>query len=622
MVFISTAKSKMKRVKIFTMRRNCMSFIKLTLIVVITVGITIYLLKTLDLINNLDRHGAFHKIRSAYLTKGSFFDEPRNVRGQKIDWHDYEYIKYEQNRDGVGEHGKPANLEPGQDELQDKLFKVNGFNALLSDQISVNRSVADIRHPECKNKKYLAELPTVSVVFPFYNEHWSTLLRSVYSVLNRSPPELIAEIILVDDCSTKDFLKGPLDRYVKKYLPKVQVIHLPERSGLITARLAGAKIATADVLIFLDSHIETNINWLPPLLEPIAENYKVCVCPFIDVVSWSTFEYRAQDEGARGAFDWKFFYKRLPLLPEDKKNPTKPFASPVMAGGLFAISSKFFWELGGYDEGLDIWGGEQYELSFKIWQCGGAMYDAPCSRVGHIYRGYAPFDNPRKKDFLTRNYKRVAEVWMDEYKEYLYMRHAVKYQNTDAGDLTAQKAVRERLQCKPFKWFIENVAFDLVEKYPTIEPPDFASGAIWSDADTSLCVDTLNHGENQPVGLYHCANNKKTPQGNQHFALSWYRDIRIKFGDLCFDVSAGGKDAPVNLYNCHGGQGNQLFRYDVEKKHIILGKNHRCLDCNPSEKKVFINPCDTSKDTQRWNWGVVNETALANWNQHGSKLVD
>lgn len=91
-------------------------------------------------------------------------------------------------------------------------------------------------------------------------------MRTCYSVLNRSPKELIREIILVDDNSNKLFLKSKLDEYVAEHLPKVKIVRLAKRSGLIVARMAGARVATSDVIIFLDSHVEANINWLPPLL--------------------------------------------------------------------------------------------------------------------------------------------------------------------------------------------------------------------------------------------------------------------------------------------------------------------------------------------------------------------
>ncbi len=35
----------------------------------------------------------------------------------------------------------------------------------------------------------------------FKNERWSPVLRTVYSVLNRSPKQLLKEVILVDDQS-------------------------------------------------------------------------------------------------------------------------------------------------------------------------------------------------------------------------------------------------------------------------------------------------------------------------------------------------------------------------------------------------------------------------------------
>ncbi|XP_054732261.1 N-acetylgalactosaminyltransferase 6 [Anastrepha obliqua] len=531
----------------------------------------------------------------------------------KKDWHDYLAMEHDQKRVGLGEQGKRAELnDESQKELEQKMSLENGFNALLSDSISVNRSLPDIRYKGCQKKKYLAKLPSVSIVIPFYNEHLGVLMRSVHSLVNRSPPELLKEIILVDDFSDREDLFQQLEQYVAENFAKVQIVRLKERTGLIGARMAGARHATAEVLIFLDSHVEANYNWLPPLLEPIAQNKRVSVCPFIDVIDHSNFEYRAQDEGARGAFDWEFYYKRLPLLPEDLVDKTKPFRSPIMAGGLFAISSEFFWEVGGYDEGLDIWGGEQYELSFKIWMCGGELLDAPCSRIGHIYRGPRNSKpSPRKTDYLHKNYKRVAEVWMDEYKEYIYDHGQGVYEGIDPGDLSKQKAIREKLKCKNFKWFMENVAFDLPKKYPPIEPPDYAYGAIQSDGEPTLCIDTLNKPRHSKIGLFPCAPNLKQPQRNQNWALSWQKDLRLRRKMDCLDVQQQPPDAPVWLWDCHGQGGNQFWFYDRNHKWLIAGKgSNRCLEAQPSKRALYINQCDSDNEYMKWNFGNVNHTAL------------
>jgi polypeptide N-acetylgalactosaminyltransferase len=165
----------------------------------------------------------------------SFFRKEHNKYGEKIDWHDYEYLEKEKERFGKpGENGQPVYAKPEEEELNKQLFDVNGYYGLISDKIALNRSVADFRNPQCKKLQYLKELPTVSIVIPFYNDHLSTLLRTVYSVINRSPKELLKEVILVNDHSTKDFLYGELEDHINKYLKHIVKLYvLPRRSGLV-----------------------------------------------------------------------------------------------------------------------------------------------------------------------------------------------------------------------------------------------------------------------------------------------------------------------------------------------------------------------------------------------------
>jgi polypeptide N-acetylgalactosaminyltransferase len=212
---------------------------------------------------------------------------------------------------------------------------------------------------------------------------------------------------------------------------------------------------------------------------------------------------------------------------------------------------------------LEIWGGEQYEISFKIWMCGGEMLIVPCSHFGHMFRSEdRPSSNPRPYDYITRNYRRVIEVWMDDYKHYIYDRYpgwAV-----DAGPLLKQHFVREKLQCKSFKWYLENVAPEILEKYPPEGRPWFAKGAIRNVGDKSLCVDTMN--EDGVIAIHPCDGNRTHPSQNQNFELSYFHEIN-QYGFLqtdCMDA-VWPSDFPgetVTKMMCHQMQGNQFWRYD------------------------------------------------------------
>lgn len=67
---------------------------------------------------------------------------------------------------------------------------------------------------------------------------------------------------------------------------------------------------------------------------------------------------------------------------------------------------------------------------------------------------------------------------MDEYKQYVYNRNPDRWNSIDAGDLSYMLGVKSKLNCKPFKYFLEEVAPDMLECFPPVEPPSFAFGGV------------------------------------------------------------------------------------------------------------------------------------------------
>ena len=249
-----------------------------------------------------------------------------------------------------------------------------------------------------------------------------------------------------------------------------------------------------------------------------------------------------------GGFDWNLQFNWHAVPDHEKKrhsHTAEPVSSPTMAGGLFSIDKEFFDRLGTYDDGFDIWGGENLELSFKTWMCGGTLEIVPCSHVGHIFRKRSPYKWRSGVNVLRRNSIRLAEVWLDDYKKYYYDR--IGHDLGDYGDVTSRKKLREDLQCKSFQWYLDNIYPELFIPGEAVANGDI--GNEWSDQ----CVDSAAKREDlhKAVGLWPCHNQG----GNQYWMLSKTGEIRRD--EACLDYA--GSD--VILYPCHGSKGENFVPY-------------------------------------------------------------
>lgn len=259
-------------------------------------------------------------------------------------------------------------------------------------------------------------------------------------------------------------------------------------------------------------------------------------------------------------------------------------------GGIFLVHKDWFNDLNQFDDGLEIWGAESLEMSIKCWLCGGQIAIVPCSRVGHIFRKKYPYSFPRgtASQAMMRNTKRIAESWLDEYKKFYYLERPQAMSEDIQLDRNSTEALKDRLQCRPFSWFLQIV-------FPELKIPNkqnLAYGELLQGDHQCLQISLV--GRLEMIDCF--ADDHVTT-----WALHNHTSVLMVTSGGCLtaypDLSRG-----VGLEFCTTGVDYKAQKWLRSRGNLINVQTKQCLE--NLGREVGMSDCRNRANTQLWHFTV------------------
>lgn len=387
-----------------------------------------------------------------------------------------------------------------------------------------SEQTASMMDDKCGWYEYdLTKFPKTTIVvgptvrgLPIDNE---LLSATVHSILARTPPELIAEIVIVEqELSDKPIQDDKLDaeyQQLQDLSPLVKLVKIPGIGGVVRARIGVIdKTATGSLIVLMDPFVEVwSSTWLQQLVLPVMENPRTIAVP--------TLRKLRPDRSLDGTDKTDLYYTTLHEEAYVQKLPTRfrakaktgqapsgwePFETAYIEGPVLAFRKDQFQLLGKWDRGLERYGGDNLALAFKYWMCHGRVVAVPCAHAGYVSlsewtlppvpesiiqgdgidskRDFKFFDKSLKDDpaaiLRVKNLMRVIKVWVGDdtaAKQHFY-RAAFGNTNlppewnqyeTDMNDdesfIDAEIRVKEKFECHDFEWFDRHVLLSKTGKH-------------------------------------------------------------------------------------------------------------------------------------------------------------
>ena len=495
----------------------------------------------------------------------------------------------------------------------EKLSKMFRRNITLQSNQPLLPKSNDIASTECFLFSNFYYNIKVSILIIFKDEFIPLLLRTLTTIVHRTLPRYLHEIILIDDFSLRD------NAYeIKEYCVLQNIPFKYERNevalGIVNSRLKGIKMASAEVIVVLDSHIEVMDFWLEPLLDIIKKHPNGIALPCLRMRSESNDEFFRSEickvydtyiEHGYGMINIGFADIDVDYKVTDH---TK---SSALMGGAFAASREFMLRV--YPEPViaTSWGIENSRLSVRSWLCGDGIYMNGCSQLVHT--NCADTSLRRYFDNEPGNYGRLMEAesvgeilnfmrYPEERKSFLLKVFAEK----EYADLAykysheiKKKFDPQQYHCRDYSFYLEKV----MSHYVSYDRTQFLQvGEMQSALRPDLCIEMLSF----KIGTYLCRENISISD-NHILGFAINGGIRIsQLKHMCLDIHSAANCTEISVYPCHtmstvedGHSDSQKFKYDAETEQIIHTATNLCFEIT-SNLNIVACFCDKNKVAQRW----------------------